>query len=68
MVTNLGTHAHIEFGDSSVTATTSSMALLPGAVRIFTIPDTAPNTPATYMAAITPTGSAVLQVSTGEGV
>lgn len=59
--------AFIQFGDSTITATTSSMAVPPGACSLVTIAIVGNNAFPTHMAAITSTGSAQLQVTMGYG-
>lgn len=54
----------IQFGNSTVQATTSSMSLPPGACALITISIVGQPMP-THMAAITTTGTAVLQVTMG---
>lgn len=55
---------HIEFGDSSITAsTTTSLSVGPGGVEIFTVDK---NT-VTHIAAITVSGSATVEASVGYG-
>lgn len=53
----------IVFGTSSVTATTAGTPILSGSAQTFTVPATA-----TYVAAITGTGTATLYFTVGRGV
>lgn len=54
----------VQFGDSTVVATTSSMAIPPGACALVTL--TIPNQPLpTHMAAIVAAGSAFVQITMG---
>lgn len=54
--------AFIKFGDSTVTATTSDIAIAPGFNRIFTIPPDV-----THVAAITAASTATLYFTNGDG-
>lgn len=71
LVTNHGTKvAFVEFGATGVTATTASMAVLPGTQVLVTIPYSSGQTKSTHMAALTASSSetTTLQVSTGNGI
>lgn len=57
----------IKFGDSTVTASTASMAVPPGACSLVTITIVGSNAFPTHMAAVTATGSANVQVTMGYG-
>ncbi len=58
-----GAVSFIKFGkDSSVTAATTDMPILPGTVEVFTRPPDS-----NYMAAITASGTATLYVTVGAG-
>lgn len=61
-----GTWASIQFGDSSVTATISSMSVPPNACSLVTVGILGKPFP-THMAAITASGTAFLQVTMGYG-
>ena len=66
LVTNDGNvTAYVRFGQSTVTADTNCMALLPGTSQVFTAPFTGPGT--LYFAAITVAGTTGVQVTAGEG-
>lgn len=56
-----GAIAFVEFGASTVTATTAKMPVLPGTVEIFYVGGK------THIAAITASGAATLYVTPGEG-
>lgn len=65
MVTNDGpVRAHLALGGSSVIATTSYMALLPGTSQCFTIK---PDDSITHAAVITASGSTSVQITRGNG-
>jgi hypothetical protein len=69
VVTNPGTVAvYAEFGTSTVVATVASLCVLAGASVLVTIPETSAGVKATYLAAITATGTATIQASTGWGL
>jgi len=53
----------VEFGSSTVAATTADMPIAPGAVEVFTLEDGD-----THMAAITASSSASVYVTAGRGV
>lgn len=54
--------AFIQFGDENVTATTAKMPITSGATETFT------KGSATHMAAVTASGTAILYVTSGEGM
>jgi hypothetical protein len=59
---------HIRKGTSSaVTALTTDMALAAGSVEVFTLNNN-PASPITHVAAITDSGTATLDVTTGAGI
>lgn len=64
-VGSISTNANcfIKFGDSTVVATTSDMVIPLGTVEIFTVPVNA-----THVAAITSAGTAILNLTLGEGI
>ncbi len=62
-ICNVGAaEAYVKSGDSTVTATTSSMSIPAGVVEVFTIPKTD-----THLAAISDGGSTTLRIARGDG-
>ena len=69
LVTNTGlVPVHVAFGAAAITATTASQAILPMSQVLLTLPEVSSGVPATYVAGITASGSATIQVSTGLGL
>jgi hypothetical protein len=72
LVTNWGSvTAFVQFGETGVTATTASQAILPNSQALFTIPEVmgaSDNRRYTHIAGITDTGATSLQISRGRGV
>lgn len=62
-ICNVGaSEAYVKSGDSTVTATTSSMSIPAGVVEVFTIPKTD-----THLAAISDGGATTLRIARGDG-
>lgn len=55
------------FGDAAVTASLTDVPLPPGAIEVITLANAA-NAPISHIAAITPSGSATLYATTGQGL
>lgn len=67
LIINTGTvWVNVQVGNSTVTATTSSMAIPPGAYALISLTTQGSPVP-THLAAITTTGTAVVQVTLGYG-
>ncbi len=64
LIANPGSVAvYVEFGSSTVVATTASLCVLPGTQILLTIPENS-----THIAGITSSGASTIQISTGWGL
>ena len=69
IITNQGSvYAFVAFGASTITATSSRLAVPPESQVLITIPEVSDGVRATHVAAITSSSTALLQIETGFGV